>query len=58
MEKTTVEVRSAINDNVVMSFEHTNDGSTNLVTAGFAKICKAFKIDRMQAENRYYVTKA
>lgn len=58
MKKTTVEVRSAINDNVVISFEHTNDGSTNIVTAGFSKLCKAFKIDRMQAESRYYVTKA
>lgn len=51
-----VEVRSTINDNVVMSFEHTSDESVNIITAGFAKICSMLKIDRVQAESRYYVT--
>lgn len=54
----TIEVRSAINDNVVVSFEHTADDSTNIFTAGFEKICKLCGIDRVQAESRYYVTKA
>ncbi|WP_078598351.1 hypothetical protein [Evansella clarkii] len=54
---TVVEVRSAINDNVVMSFEHTSEESTNIITAGFSKICNALKINRVQAESRYYVTK-
>ena len=53
-----VEVRSSINDNVVMRFEHANDESTNIITAGFAKICNVLKINRVQAESRYYVTKA
>lgn len=53
-----VEVRSSINDNVVMRFEHTSDDSTNIVTAGFSKICSILKINRVQAESRYYVTKA
>ncbi|MCR6108718.1 hypothetical protein HXA34_20690 [Salipaludibacillus agaradhaerens] len=55
--KTIVEVRSAVNDNVVMSFEHTNDEGANIVTAGFSKICSMLKINRVQAENQYYVTK-
>lgn len=53
-----VEVRSAINDNVVARFEHTEDSSVNLITVGFAKICDMLKINRVQAESRYYVTKA
>ena len=53
-----IEVRSSINDNLVVSFEHSQDESVNLVTAGYNKICSMFKIDRMNAENRYYVTKA
>lgn len=61
MEKKTiekVEVRSSINDGVVMSFDHTSDESVNIITAGFSKICKAMRINRVQAESRYYVTKA
>jgi hypothetical protein len=54
----TVEIRSAINDNVVVRFEHTSDDSVNLITAGFSKICNMLKINRVQAESRYYVTKA
>ncbi|MCC2249014.1 hypothetical protein JUJ52_03455 [Virgibacillus sp. AGTR] len=53
----TVEVRSSINDNVVVSFEHTSDDSANIVTAGFAKICNMLNINRVQAESHYYVTK-
>lgn len=53
----TVEVRSAVNDNVVISFEHAESESVNIVTAGFNKICSAFGISRLQAENQYYVTK-
>lgn len=50
-----VEVKSAINDNVIMSFEVRDEG-TNVITAGFKKICDMLKIDRVQAESRYYVT--
>lgn len=53
-----VEVRSAINDNVVVSFEHSSDDSVNIITAGFSKICNMLNINRVQAESRYYVTKA
>ncbi|MGX1266766.1 hypothetical protein RKD55_004710 [Rossellomorea marisflavi] len=53
-----VEVRSSINDNVVIRFEHSSDESTNIITAGFAKICNVLKINRVQAESRYYVTKS
>ncbi|MGX1195868.1 hypothetical protein [Metabacillus sp. SLBN-84] len=53
-----VEVRSSVNDNTVLRFEHTGDDSINIVTAGFAKICTLLKINRVQAESRYYVTKA
>lgn len=48
-----IEVRSAINDNVVMTFEH--DTSINVVTAGFNKICQLLHINRVQAEKHYYV---
>lgn len=54
----TVEVRSSINDNVVVSFEQTTDESVNIISAGFTKICTIMKINRVQAESRYYVTKA
>lgn len=54
-KKHVIEVRSAINDNVVIRFEHQEDESVNVITAGFNKICKALKINRVQAENRYYV---
>lgn len=54
----TVEVRSSINDNVVVRFEHSSDDSVNLITAGFSKICNMLNINRVQAESRYYVTKA
>lgn len=50
-----VEVRSSMNDNVVISFE-TSDQSVNIVSAGFARICDLLKINRVQAESRYYVT--
>lgn len=53
-----MEVRSAVNDKVIMSFEHTADNSVNVITAGYNKVCAAFGIDRMNAENRYYVAKA
>ena len=52
-----IEVRSAVNDNVVVVFEHTCDPSTNMVTAGMNKICKLLGINRVQADARYYVTK-
>lgn len=55
--KSVVEVRSAINDNVVIRFE-ADDNSTNIITAGFNRICEALKINRVQAESRYYVTEA
>lgn len=51
-----VEVRSAMNDNVVFSFENT-DEKTNIFTAGFSKVCSVLKINRVEAEQRYYVTK-
>lgn len=54
----TVEVRSSINDNVVVRFEHSSDDSVNIITAGFSKICNMLNINRVQAESRYYVTKA
>lgn len=54
-KKHVIEVRSAINDNVVIRFEHKEDESVNVITAGFNKICKVLKINRVQAENRYYV---
>lgn len=50
-----IEVRSQTNDRVVMTFEHTEQQGTNIVTAGYNRIMKAFGIDRMNAENRYYV---
>lgn len=53
-----VEVRSSVNDKVVITFEHKTDNSVNLVTAGYNRVCAAFGIDRMNAENRYYVAKA
>ena len=53
-----IEVRSAINDNVVVRFEQTIDESTNVITAGMNKICDLLKINRVQADARYYVTKA
>lgn len=51
----TVEVRSAMNDNVVVSFEMTKDENSNMFTAGFQKICDMLKINRVEAEQRYYV---
>lgn len=51
----TVEVRSAMNDNVVVSFEMTQDENANMFTAGFQKICDMLKINRVEAEQRYYV---
>jgi len=52
-----IEVRSAVNDNVVVRFEQTVDNSTNIITAGMAKICELLNINRVQADTRYYVTK-
>jgi len=52
-----IEVRSAVNDNVVVKFEHVCDESTNIITAGMTKICNLLKINRVQADQRYYVTK-
>lgn len=49
-----VEVKSAINDNVIMSFEVKEEG-VNVITAGFKKICDVLGINRVQAESRYYV---
>lgn len=53
-----VEVRSQTNDNVVIRFQQTQDESINIVTAGYNKICSMLKINRLEAERRYYVTKA
>lgn len=50
----TVEIRSQLNDNVVISFEKQDDG-VNPISAGFDRICKAFGINRVDAESRYYV---
>ncbi|KQY91014.1 hypothetical protein ASD24_24780 [Paenibacillus sp. Root52] len=58
MENKTIEVRSSINDNVVIRFEHVEDSSINIFTAGYQKICKLLKINRVQAEERFYVTEA
>lgn len=55
--KQIVEVRSAITDNVVVSFVHEVDSTTNIFTAGYNKICEIVGMNRVQAENRYYVTK-
>lgn len=52
-----IEVRSQINDNVVIAFEKEADG-VNVITAGFERICQAFGMNRVDAENRYYVTNA
>jgi len=54
MEKRKVEVRSTMNDNVVVSFAHEDTG-TNIVTAGYNKICNLLGINRVIAEQRYYV---
>lgn len=56
-ETVRVEIRSQINDNVVLSFEKEADG-VNVITAGFERICRAFGMNRVDAENRYYVTNA
>lgn len=52
------EVRSQFNDKVILAFEHTETPGVNVITAGYNKVCKAFGIDRINAENRYYVTNA
>lgn len=57
-ENTIIEVRSHINDNVVIQFNAPQDAQTNIVTAGFERICNALRINRVQAESRYYVTRA
>lgn len=51
-----VEVRSSTNDNVVIQFEHVEESSVNIFTAGYKAICKHLRINRVQAEERYYVT--
>ena len=51
-----VEVKSAMNDNVVVSFEV--DASRNIFTEGFSKICGMLNINRVEAEQRYYVERA
>ena len=56
--KQIIEVRSAINDNVVHSFEVEQNDSVNIVSAGYDKICKLFGIDRVSASNNYYVERA
>ena len=56
--KQIIEVRSAVNDNVVVRFEHVEDESINIFTEGFNRICNMLRINRVQAEERYYVTKA
>lgn len=53
-----IEIRSNANDKAVITFEHTEDNSVNVITAGYNRVCAAFGIDRMNAESRYYVTKA
>lgn len=53
---TRIEVRSSINDNVVVSFERTEQDAKNVITAGYDKICRMLKINRVEAERRYYVT--
>ncbi|MEK4529825.1 hypothetical protein NST38_30950 [Paenibacillus sp. FSL H8-0104] len=55
-KKKIVEVRSSITDNVVLQFEHTEESSVNIFTAGYKAICKHLRINRVQAEERYYVT--
>lgn len=52
----TIEVRSAMNDNVVLSFSHTEESETNIFTAGYKRICQAFNINRVDAESRYYIS--
>lgn len=51
----TVEVRSAINDNVVIAFEKSEHEPKNAITAGYDRICKTLGISRAEAERRYYV---
>ncbi|MBD7970302.1 hypothetical protein [Paenibacillus gallinarum] len=58
MEKKIVEVRSNTNDNVVIRFEHVEDSSINIFTEGYKKICNRLGINRVQAEERYYVTES
>ena len=57
MQKQIVEVRSTVNDNVVMQFEQDNNTGTNFITAGYKKVCDMFRINRVEAGNRYYITK-
>lgn len=54
----TIEVRSKSNDKAVLTFTHSEESGVNLITAGYNKVCAAFGIDRMNADSRYYVTKA
>ncbi|OMF76762.1 hypothetical protein [Paenibacillus glucanolyticus] len=58
MKKKMVEVRSNINDNVVIRFEHVEESSVNIFTAGYKAICKRLGINRVQAEERFYVTES
>lgn len=52
----TIEVRSTTNDNVVLTFSHTEESETNIFTAGYKRICEAFNINRVDAESRYYIS--
>lgn len=54
-ETVMVEVRSTMNDNVVIAFEKSEHDPKNAITAGYDRICKAFGINRAEAERRYYV---
>lgn len=57
-QNTIIEVRSHINDNIVIQFNAPEDAQVNVISAGFERICKALRINRVQAESQYYVTRA
>lgn len=54
----TVEVRSLLNENTVIQFQTTETPTTSVISEGWSRICKALKMNRVQAESRFYVTKA
>lgn len=53
-----VEVRSIHNDMPVIQFETVESPTTSVISEGWSRLCNMIKSDRVQAETRYYVTKA
>ena len=50
-----IEVRSSINDNVVATIEKDAKDVKNPITEGWNHICNTLKINRVDAERRYYI---